>query len=110
MLDESFATSDYSFHVEEETWYDCVQSDITYSGTVAKDKVIITAKNNGTKAAEFVEITALFFKDNKIVYSDSNFFTDNDFELKPGASMNKELNCFEEFDSYELLVTGRRTK
>lgn len=109
--DTAYARAEYKISAKEEPTYECVRSDITYSGSIVDDKVILTLTNTGTKPAEFVEAYVLFFKDGELVYHDSAYFTDDEYELKPSALMNKELRTYDtEFDSYEVFITGRRYK
>lgn len=107
--DNDYTRVEYKISAKEEPTYECVRSDITYSGSIVEDKVILTLVNTGTEPAEFVEAYVLFFKDGVLVDHDSTYFTDDDHELKPGALMNKELHAYgTEFDSYEVFITGRR--
>lgn len=108
MPDEKYATIDYEFSVDEEDFYDCVLSDLSYEGTVAKDKVILSVTNNGEEPAEFVEANVLFFNGDKLVGFSNNYFVDDDSELKPGKTINKEMECYDTFDSYQVYLAGRR--
>ncbi len=65
---------------------------------------VVTAKNNGSEAVDFLEIRVLFFKDGYVVGTDWNYFTDSDYEIKPGKSIYKQFNCYEDFDSVEVYV------
>ena len=108
MPDEKFARMEYELSVKEEKYYDCVISDLSYESVSAKDKEIVSVTNNGSEAAEFVEVYALFFKEGKIVDFDSTYFVDDDYELKPGKTITEELHCYEDYDSVEFFLTGRR--
>lgn len=108
MPDEKYATMDYEFSVDEEVFYDCVLSDLSYEGTVAKNKVILSVTNNGDEPAEFVEANVLFFNGGKLVGYSSAYITDDDFEIKPGKTINEEMDCYESFDSYQVYFAGRR--
>ena len=106
--DEKFARMEYELSVKEEKYYDCVISDLSYESVSAKDKEIVSVTNNGSEPAEFVEIYALFFKGDKVVEFDSTYFTDDDYELKPGKTITEELRCYEDYDSVQFFLTGRR--
>ena len=108
MPDEEYASMDYEFDVEEEKWYDCVLSDLSYEATPAKDKVILSVTNNGEEAAEFVQANVLFFNGDQLVGFSNNYIVDDDSELKPGKTINKEMDCYEDFDSYRVYFSGRR--
>lgn len=58
------------------------------------DKVLVTLKNNGGYPVEFAMVTALFFNGDNVVDYDWTYFTDSDSELKPGASMTKQLDYY----------------
>lgn len=108
MLDEDYARDEYTLSVSEPRYYRGIQDDISYEVSVAKEKLVVTMTNNGNEAAEFVDGTALFFKGDEVVGHDSAYFIDDDSEIKPGASISKNLNCYEDFDGYKIYVTGRR--
>lgn len=108
MPDEDYATVEYEITAKEETFYECVQSDLTYEATEAKDKIIVSVTNNGEKPAEFAQVSVLFFNGEDVVGFDQNYVTDDDSELKPGKTINKELDCYKPFDSYLVFLSGRR--
>lgn len=110
MPDEDFATIEYELSASEEDWYECVLNDLSYESVTASEKEIVTITNNGTKPAEFVECSMLFFMGDQVVGFDWTYFTDDDSEIKPGRSITKELNCYEDYDSYMIYFTGRRNK
>lgn len=101
---------EYTMSVSEEDWYRPVQSDLTYEASDTGDKVIITCTNNGSEPAEFVEGFMLFFSGDTVVGQSSNYFTDDDSELKPGNTLAKEFNCYSDtpYDSYKFYINGRR--
>lgn len=108
MPDEEYESVEYELTTEKEKWYECVQSELSYEATEAKNKIILSVTNNGSEAADFVEATVLFFNNGVLVGHAQNYATDDDVELKPGKTINKEMDCYEEFDSYQVYLTGRR--
>ncbi len=74
----------------------------------AKNKEIISVTNNGVKPAQFIEGTILFFRDGEVVYWNSAVFIDDDYEIKPGDTITKELDSFEKYDAFKLCFTGSR--
>lgn len=108
MPDEAYAKMECELSVEQVKWYECVVSDLTYESVSAKDKEIVSVKNNGSEAAEYVAGYALFFKGDKVVGFNYTYFTDNDSELKPGKTITKEIDCYEDYDSVKFFFTGRR--
>jgi archaellum component FlaF (FlaF/FlaG flagellin family) len=107
MLDEAFETSEYEVTVSEETWYTPVTQNLAYESSSASKKEIVTVTNNGDIAAEFVEAHVLFFSGEALVGYDSMYFTDDDSELKPGKSITKEVDCYDAYDSFVVVLTGR---
>jgi hypothetical protein len=107
MLDEQPASTEYKISVANEDWYTCVQSALSYEITQTDDKAIIAVTNTGDIAAEFVYGTALFFNGDELAGFDSTYFTDADYELKPGETINGELRCYDSFDSVQIYFAGR---
>lgn len=108
MNDEKPASMEYVLTAKQEEYYGCVQSDLAYKVSNAKDKAIISVTNNGKETAEFVEYNALFFQQGKLVYCSSGYAMDDDSELKPGKTINDEARCYEPFDEVKVVLTGRR--
>ena len=108
MPDEKYSKMEYELDVSEEEYYECVQSDLSYEASEAEDKIILSVTNNGEEPAEFVEAYALFFNGDTPVGFTSNYITDDDNELKPGKTINQEMDCYEDFDSYKVFFSGRR--
>jgi len=108
--DEAYTITTYELSVEEEDYYDCVVSDLSYSCVSAKDKEIVIVKNNGDKAAKFVTATVLFFKGDEVVYYSWDYYTDDDSEIKPGKSETREVDCYEDYDSIKVFLSGRAKK
>lgn len=106
--DEEYATSDYELSVKEDEWYESVVADLTYESIPAKEKEIVSVTNNGSEAAEFVEVYALFFNGDKPVDFNTEYFTDDDSELKPGKTITEEIDCYEDYTSVRFFITGRR--
>ena len=62
--------------------------------------------NNGEKAAEFVQGTVLFFVGDEVVGESTAYFSDDDYELKPGKTLIREMNCWASYDSFEVYFSG----
>ena len=83
--------------------------DLNVEYTTNEKNAIVTITNKGSKPAEFVEAYALFFDaDGNVMRSDTTYFSDDDFELKPGASITKQMNAYGTFSSVKIYVSGRR--
>lgn len=107
LLDEKFEKIEYELSADIEDYYTCIISDLSYESNSAKDKEIVTVTNNGQNTAKYVEANVLFFKGEELVYYNSEYFVDDDSELKAGDSITKEVYCSEEYDSFQIYFTGR---
>lgn len=103
-------TYEYTISVNEEEYHSPVLSDLQYEVSDTGDKLIISCTNNGEEPAEFVEGLVLFFKGDQLLGQSSNYFTDDDSELKPGNTLAKEFEIYsdEQYDNYKVYLTGRR--
>jgi len=52
-------------------------------------------------------VHCLFFDGDELVYYNSSYFTDSDYELKPGKEITKELRSYSDYDSTVIILTGR---
>lgn len=102
---------DYTMEYSTDLYYRPVIADLKVEYTTNEKNAIVTITNNGSEPAEFVEAYALFFDaDGNIVQNDTTYFTDDDFELKPGATITKQMNAYKTFSSVKIYVSGRRDK
>lgn len=108
MPDEEYTTTEYELSVSEDEWHESVVGDLTYESVSAKEKEIVSVTNNGSEAAEFVLVSALFFNGDEPVSYEWTYFTDDDSELKPGKTITKEMDCYEDYTSVRFFLTGRR--
>lgn len=104
------STFEYTMSAKEDDYYKSVLGDLAHEDSDTGDKVVVTCTNNGDEAAQFVEGTVLFFSGDSLAGYQTNYFTDDDSELKPGASIAKEFDFYEEgaYDRFEVYFTGRR--
>lgn len=107
MCDEPYDSLEYKIEVEEEQYYDCVLSSLSYEVNAAKNKAIVSVTNNGKIDAEFVKFTALFFKSGKIVKSDTGYAIDKNNQLKAGKTEKSEVSCYDDFDDVKVYLSGR---
>lgn len=96
------------FYVSKDKYYDSVIQNLSYEETIIENGVIVKVTNNGDIPAEFTQGYVLFFKDGKVVDYESAWFTDDDSEIKSGNSIKKQLKTYEEFDSIEFYLQGRK--
>ena len=111
---EAFETTDkiakyeITSNVERSSYYKYGISNLDYNITDIKNGKIIQVTNNGTEPIEFVEGYLLYFKNGNIVGWSSNYFTDDDYELKPSKTISQQYSIYDEYDSVEFYLTGRR--
>ncbi|MBE7036600.1 MAG: copper amine oxidase N-terminal domain-containing protein [Ruminococcaceae bacterium] len=108
--DIEFADFSYDFNVSQLKYYDCVTSAIAVDVITLPEKAIISATNNGSVAAEFLEYNILYLKNGKVVDRDWGFLTDDDSELKPGHKETEESRVYEDYDEAKVFLSGRATK
>lgn len=102
---------DYKLNYNDDLYYSPVIKNLKVEKTENAENVVVTLTNNGDKAAEFVEAYALFFdKDGKLLNYDSDYITDDDFEIKVGDTLSLQLNCYEKYDHAEVYLTGRASE
>lgn len=105
--DEEFATVQYYLQVNENNYYECVMSSLSYEVSTTKNKAIISVTNKGDKPAQFVKYIALFFKDDKVIYYGWGYCIDNENEIKPGATQRAEVNAYQKYDTVKVYLSGR---
>lgn len=111
MFDDAKPESyDYTLSVKEDEYNEPVLSDLSYETSDTGKKVIISCTNNGTEAARFVEGTVLFFSGKKLIGHSSAYFTDDDFELKPGNTISEEFDYYnsKKYNKFKVYLTGRK--
>lgn len=96
-------------NVMESDYYESVIQDLSYVQNDIDGGAIFQVTNNGEEVAEFVEGYALFFLGDKLVEYSSTYFTDDDSEIKPGDTISKQMDSYEDFDRIEFYLTGRRS-
>ncbi|MDE7422671.1 MAG: hypothetical protein K2N51_03115 [Lachnospiraceae bacterium] len=114
MFYEAFETAekieyyDISMNVVPSKYYKSVIQDLSFVQNDIDSGAVFQVTNNGADAAKFVEGYALFFLNGELVDYDSAYFTDNNSEIKPQKTISKQLNSYEDFDSIEFYLTGRK--
>lgn len=101
-------TFEYTLSVKEEKYYDSVYSDLAVEESRTDEKVILTVTNNGNEPAKFVEAQALFFSGGELVYYGSTYIADDESEIKAGATIAEEIDCYKEYDDVKVYFSGRR--
>lgn len=89
-------------------YYESVIQDLSFKQNDIKDGAVFQVTNNGNEAAEFVEGYALFFLNGELVNYESTYFTDDDSKIEPGKTISQQMTSYEEFDTIEFYLTGRR--
>ncbi|MCR5088129.1 MAG: hypothetical protein K6C08_01285, partial [Oscillospiraceae bacterium] len=100
---------DYSLSYSREKYYYPVVGNLSVNQILNDSNVTVTVANEGTINAQFVEAYALFFdEDDNVIGYDSTYVTDNDSEIKPGATLSAQLDTYVDYYDYaEVYFTGR---
>lgn len=99
---------EYQLSYSEDLYYKPVISNLDVQATINDSNVVVTATNKGDYAAQFVQAYVLFFDaSGNIVYTNSGYITDDDSEIKPGATLSEQIDTYESFDHVEVYLTGR---
>lgn len=106
--DAEISYYDTKLNFSKSDWYKPIIQDLSYEETIIKDGVIYEVTNNGNYVGDFIEGYALFFLGDILVGYDSNYFTDDDNELKAGDSISKQFKSYNEFDRVEFYLEGTR--
>lgn len=98
---------DYQLNYSD-SYYKPVINNLAVEQNINNKNVVVSVTNNGSYAAEFVQAYALFFdSNNNVVRFDSTYVTDDDSEIKPGATLSKQLDSYNAFDTVNVYFTGR---
>ena len=98
-----------TMNVKESEYYESVIQDLSYVQNDISEGAVFQVTNNGEEPAEFVEGYALFFLGDTLVDYNCTYFTDDDSQIQPGATISEQMTSYEEFDSVEFYLTGERS-
>lgn len=105
---DSYDHIEYEYKIKKSTYYKPVVGNLSYDLTENTKNIIISVTNNGSYAAKYVEGYILWFdsKDNLIGVTD-HYITDDDSEIKSGATEKAQFSKNSKYDHYELYFSGR---
>lgn len=76
-----------------------------------EQNVVIAVTNKETEAANYVEVyTFMFDASNKVVGYDWSFVGDDDYQVKPGATLYQQVNVRKPYDHVEVYLKYVREK
>ena len=94
----------------EESWYDCGVLNLNgeYTSEGVQNGLHLTIRNDGELPIQFVEAFVLFFNGEELVGMESAYLTDDDYEIKPGATIEKDVKMFSDtaFDDVIIGLQG----
>lgn len=112
--DTQYAGSGYNVVLEKNRYYSSTTQNLSLSYNISKtdslwssSNIVGFVKNNGSEAAQFVKVTALFFKDGFPVEVDYTYADVTDSEIKPGEEGSFKCSTTADFDSVELYLESR---
>lgn len=97
----------------EEAWFDVGIWEADYEGHASdfvvahkktQDGETVVITNEGDEAVFFLEAKVLFFKDGVVVNYSTNYFTDEDSEIKPGATISERYYCYDTYDEVKIYI------
>jgi hypothetical protein len=98
---------EYSLSYSEADYYSPIIGDLAIDESINNSNVILSITNNGNVAADFVQAYAIFLDEaDNVVYVDWSYITDDDNEIKAGATLSSQLDCRETFDHVDVYLTG----
>lgn len=105
------ATVECSYTYNTNPYYKNVLSNLDVKNTLNEENVVTTITNNGDYSASFVDAYALFFNENNEVISAAEaYIMDDEDEIKPGATLSGQLDCYKSYDHVEVYLKGRAEK
>lgn len=88
--------------------YESALPDLSIEENRTDTKVVLSVTNNGDSPAEFVYANAVFFKYGEVVYYGSTYIVDADHEIKPGATVASEIDCYKGYDDVKVFISGKK--
>lgn len=104
--EEEFDRAECVLTAQEEQDYRCLTTELSHQTTWTKYMEIVSVTNNSDITARSVDGYLFFFKKGKLVDVASAYFGDNNFEIKPGQTVTRELSRRKDYDSVEFYFTG----
>jgi hypothetical protein len=102
------ASVEYSLSYSEASYYSPIIGDLSIDESINNSNVILSITNNGNVAADFVQAYAIFLdSSDNVVSVDSCYITDDDYEIKAGATLSGQLDCRKSFDHVDIYLSGR---
>ena len=99
---------EYQLNFSEESFYTPVIENLEMETSINANNVILTVTNKGDYAAEFVKAYVLFLDaNNNLIDYDETYVTDDDSEIKAGASVSGQFDTRQSFDHIAVYLTGR---
>jgi hypothetical protein len=90
------------------SYYSPIIGDLSIDESINNSNVILSITNNGNVAADFVQAYAIFLdSSDNVVSVDSCYITDDDYEIKAGATLSGQLDCRKSFDHVDIYLSGR---
>lgn len=105
----NISSVDYLLSYSPVRYYKPVISNLSVNQVLNDQNVTVTVTNTGEINAQFVQAYALFFDAaDHVIAQSSAYITDNDSEIKPGATLSAQLDIYgKQYDHAEVYFTGR---
>lgn len=107
---EAFSGVKYEYSLNEKSYYVPVIQNLVIDYDLTEKKAVISIRNNGDIAANFVEAYVIFKQGDKVVGYDDGYVVNSNSCINPGEMCVKEFSCSAAFDSIEVYLSGRGSK
>lgn len=97
---------EYTVDYSDEPYMKPAVSLVKVEEIVNEKNVVITCENTSEDKAVSIEAYAIFLKDGQVVGYDSRYFSDADYELKPGKTISEQLETYKAFDDVKCYYVG----
>lgn len=104
---EEITKYDTEMEVSTKVYYSCGLKDLEYKQTNIEKGAIFQVTNNGKEPVDYLEGYALFFNKGKLVGWSSQYFTDEEHQIKSGKTIAEQFTCYEKFDDVKFYLEGR---
>lgn len=105
---EEFESVEFDITMNDNRFYDCIQSKLDLKVLTTKDKAILSVKNTTERPMSFVNYFVLFLDENgKVIERGRGYLADSDYEIKPGKTQSQEQRCREPFAEVVAYAHGQ---
>ena len=98
------ATIDYKMNVSNDVRSPSAVPNIDLDYNINGNKVVVTATNNNSDTAYFLNVKAIFLKDGEMVDCGDTYLTGDDSEIKAGETRSGEIETYSDKGFDDVLI------